>query len=237
MALNLDLLRKRLLTPYDQQLGELDRTERDATHGLSQLETDTQLANERDTSEYNRSLFDLGKQREGSLTGLDEGLADRGILRSGMNLTGRERIGEQYTTNVEAIARRLSGSKEDRARALQKAREETQRRIGDLNLDRTRIKTEREQQQAIDEAEANAAQMQAEQERQQQERQQAEMLAASQPQITPTGQYLPPSGQGGGPWASWESQNATKPYGQDLPEWQRMGFPSEAIYNAIMRRY
>lgn len=241
MAVSFDALRRRLMSPYQEQLQNLSQNERDNQLGVSRLQADNQLADQRDTSDYNRSTFDLGVRRDENLTHLNENMADKGMLYSGATLVGKDRLGTEYAQNTDALTRRLSMSKENRARSLQQAQEDQQRKLGDINVDRARITTQQQQQQAVDDAEAaaNAAEAQAEQQRQAQE------LAASQPQITPTGQYLPPDpgytggqvgGSGGGPWEDWATQNARKLDGASMPEWQRMGFPNEETYNAVYRR-
>lgn len=245
MALTLDALRRRLLEQAEQDEA-INRQERDLNMGVQRGESDLMLANQRDESEYGRNVAELGQQHTRALTGHDEQMADQGIVRSGMNLTGRGRIGENFAKNSEALARRLSGSKEDRARQLQQMKADQQMKLGDLNVDRARIKTDREQQKAVDDAERSAEQVaaQAEQTRIQQE--EAARLAALQPQYTPTGQFLPPDpseGEGGsGPYAphwadtpEWQAQNALKPTGDTMPEWQRMGFPSAEAYTLHRR--
>jgi hypothetical protein len=236
VALSLDALRRRLLEQAEQD-AQFDRSERDLTLGLQRGESNTLLADQRDESDYNRSVYDLGRQRDETLTHSDENMADQGILRSGANLVSRGRIGEEYGRNSEALARRLSTGKEDRARQLQQMREDTQRRLDELKLDKARVTTDREQQKAIDEAESSAAQVaaQAEQARQQQE--EAARVAAAQPQYTPTGQYLPPDPTESGGWEDWESQNSRKATGESMPEWQRMGFPSYESWAAVYRRF
>ncbi len=248
MALTLDALRRRLLEQAEQD-DALNRQERDLNLGVQQGESDLLLANQRDESEYNRSAAELAQQHTRALTSHDETMADRGIVRSGANLVGRGRIGEQFGKTSEALARRLSGSKEDRARQLQQMKADQQMKLGDLNTERARIKTDREQQKAVDEAEQSAQQVaaQAEQARIQQE--EAERLAALQPQYTPTGQFLPPdpgeaapTGGSSGPYVpsqwdtpDWRAQNALKPTGDSMPEWQRMGFPSAEAYTLYRR--
>lgn len=246
MALTLDALRRRLLEQAEQD-SQYNQVERELNLGLQQGEADTLFANQRDETENARSMAELGQQRDRTLTANDESLADRGILRSGANLVSRGRIGEQYAQNSESLARRLSGSKEDRARQLQQMKADTQRRLDDLKLQRARTTTDREQQKAVDDAESSAAQMAAQAEQAQQQQEEAARVAAMQPQYTPTGQYLPPDpGEGEAPnypspWGehdtpSWQAQNAQKPQGGNMPEWQRMGFPSEAAWAAVYRR-
>lgn len=247
MAVSLEALRRRLMSPYQEQLQDLSQQERENQFGIDRLRADTQLGNQRDESDYARSIFDLGVRRDDDLTSLGETMADRGILRSGATLVGKDRLGTEYAKNTDALARRLSMSKEDRARRLQQAQEDQQRRLGDINVNRARISSQQEQQQAIDEAEAaaNAAEAAAEQQRAAQE------LAAAQPQLSPTGQYLPPdpdrelgAAPGGGPvapeptgsWEDWEAQNARKSEWGAMPEWKRMGFPNEESWRAVYRR-
>ncbi len=238
MALTLDALRRRLLEQQEQD-ATFNQTERELNLGLQRGESDTTFANQRDDADYGRSIYELGQQRDETLTHNDENLADRGILRSGANLVSRGKINEQHGRSTEALSRRLSSGKEDRARSLQRLKEDTQRRLDDLRLQKARVTTDREQQKAIDEAEraATDAAANAEQARQQQE--EAARVAAQQPQYTPTGQYLPPYPSPWGQWDTpeWQQQNAQKQSGDQMPEWQRMGFPSEAAWAAVYRRF
>lgn len=219
MALTLDALRRRLLEQQEQD-SSLNQRERDINLGVQRGEADALFGNQRDELEATRGLYELGRKRDFDLERFDETLADRGILRSGMNIEGRGRLGEEHTKNTEALSRRLSGSKEDRARALQRLKEDSQRQLADLNVERARIKTDREQQKAVDEAENQASQVAAQAEAAAAQKAEADRLAALQPQYTPTGQYLPPTGETPGGNMSQEEYDRQF-RGFDINEWRR----------------
>lgn len=162
---------------------EFDRGIRDIQFELENVENNNRYADQQDEQEFTRDKYALDRSRDQSLEDLTTTMADRGILRSGINVAQQGKIGEQYVQNTDALSRRLAGNKEGRARNKLETQSRAQRQIEDLEVNRTRAQAERERIRAQEEAERVA-----------QQKMLQDQQAALMPRWTPTGQFLPPGG-------------------------------------------
>lgn len=103
-----EALLRRLRMPQIQSFDpSFDRGIRDIQLQQQQLDATQQLANQQEQTQYASDLGALNRRRDFDKERLTESLADRGTLRSGMNLEANARLGQDYQFNADALARRL----------------------------------------------------------------------------------------------------------------------------------
>lgn len=198
---------------FGQQYGsEFDPTYDASVRGMlgeiPQLQAGFDLQRQRLGEDFGRSMRDLDTQNTRANKAHLINMADRGIGRSGANLVGQERLGEQFQRGIEsAVSGRQAGLEsleQNAASAFQRIRSRLSEAEA-AGTERSRVREEarrfQEEQQRLEQERAlreEQAQREAEQRAQAQMDQMASMLASSQPVPTDTGSLVTGGGGGGG---------------------------------------
>lgn len=130
-----------------------------------------------DRLERIRQERELAESRDEATTGLQENMADRGILRSGATLEQQGKIGKNYQRGVDEVSRNIANRGQNREREFEQAQNRFQTEFEQLRLERSRRQAERDEERNREKAELEAR------------------AQAAQPVALPTGQYQAPQPQ------------------------------------------
>lgn len=154
--------------------------------GLAGLSSSEELAKRRVEEQASEQARGLDKQRGQFLESNMENMADRGLVRSGINLGQQAKIGEQYQGAMGQLGTEKARSLEEIAQQIAAQRQQFEDQTQALEFDRAREEMDIRRREAESQAQTTAAQQQAREIRRQ--------IDSMMPKPTPTGQYTPPQG-------------------------------------------
>lgn len=181
-------------TPTGQQYdAQYDEAVRGIQGGLANLESNTNLAKQRAASDFETGKRNLAESHTKQLDTLRERLANQGILRSGINIGEQGRIGTEVAKRAGEMQQGYQRGVEDIDREYATRQQQFNSQLSQLNVDRARRESERQEQVSREEAQRKANEELANNMRIQLDEMKERMLKAVQPQPSPTGQFqLPP---------------------------------------------
>jgi hypothetical protein len=160
---------------------------------LASLHASRDLSKQRLDQDLEKGKEDLNKSHTETLSALQERLANRGTLRSGVNIGEQGRIATEVQEKRGAMQTQHTRSLENLERETASQQQGYNTELQELNLQRTRREEERAERAAAEEAERKANEELANHFRAQLDEMKERLLKATQPQPTPTGQFqLPP---------------------------------------------
>lgn len=154
--------------------------------GLAGLSSSEELAKRRVEEQTAEQARGLDKQRDQFLESNMENMADRGLVRSGINLGQQAKIGEQYQGAMGQLGTEKARSLEEIAQQIAAQRQQFEDQTQSLEFDRAREEMDIRRREAESQAQTTAAQQQAREIRRQ--------IDSMMPKPTPTGQYTAPQG-------------------------------------------
>lgn len=169
-----------------------EETLRSVNERLAGLTSQEELGRRRIAEDYSTGMRQAGEGHEQNIKGLQERLANQGILRSGINVGEQGRLGTEYQKQQEALGQGQSRGIEDLVRGLTAQRQslESERRLSES--DRAREEATFRDTLAREEAETEANERFKQQQNADMEALKQKILDLSQPKPTPTGQLVPP---------------------------------------------
>lgn len=174
---------------YDAQY---ESTRNQIAGGLASLGSEQEQRTRRLGEDYSVASRDLAQGYQKQEAGLQQRLANQGILRSGINVGAQTNMAVQKTQDVGKLTQANTRGKEDIARDVAGRQQELQNQLSQAEVGRSERQTARELQEAKDLADAKAVKEAADAQRLWMEGLQTQLLSMAQPQPAPTGQMQPP---------------------------------------------
>ena len=174
---------------YDAQY---ETTKNQIAQSYASLGSNQEQALRRQGEDYDVASRNLAQNEQKQEVGLQNRLANQGILRSGINVGAQANMAKQYQQNVGALTQANTRGKEDIARDTAGKQQDLTNQMQQAEVDRSGRQTTRELKEAEDTANALAAKTAADQQRQWMDDIQNKLLAIAQPTPSPTGQMQQP---------------------------------------------
>jgi hypothetical protein len=159
---------------------------------IANLRSQTEGQKTRLGEDYTQQTGQAGKQNTQALDALYEKMANQGIMRSGIAVGENTKQTQNYQDVLDRLAQAKSRGLSDIDTNAANMANQWEGQLGQAQADRAARETERERQQAADDAAAKAAKDAADQQRQWMTDLQNKLIQQTQPQPQPTGQMTKP---------------------------------------------
>lgn len=173
---------------------QYEATKNQINAGLAGLQSTSDLNKQRTNEDYDTAVGTATKNQTQNLSALQNRLANQGIGYSGINVSEQGRLGEDYQTQLGALAQGKQRTLEDITRDFTGKQTDYQNQLAQAEIDRGTRETTRQNELAATQAAAEAAKTTADTQRQWMTNLTSTLTSLVQPTPTPTGQMaLPPT--------------------------------------------